>query len=241
MKRGMTAAALGAILWIAAPGAPAGDFDREAAARLLNPDGAGAQAPAPAPDSGLTPEQREAARRVGGNVNRAEPELPDGCRLISYTRDGRSAKYNCAGYEILTVLLPPRDDVKAKNLADALAAGENCAAREPADTGYPVACETTEGTHLTYFADLSSGLTEMLIAPEAWGGHDGVAALENLSLAIYFYFRRVARDERQIEYLTGILKGAARIVPAENGPAQPPEKAAPGDGGPGSPAGAKSP
>ncbi len=176
-------------------------FDKEAANKLLN-QGEGNQITSN--DAELMEHQKKERKNV-------EVRLPQECNLISYTSDGTSSRYRCEDYEILTVMMLPNEKLPPEKFAKELSSLEECEALPDNTQGYAVSCDTPDGKYVTYFMDLPSGLTENLITSDSYNDPEKIEAISNVSHSIYFYVRRIAKDQKQIKYLTDLMNQAAMI------------------------------
>ncbi|MBP3749340.1 MAG: hypothetical protein J6I35_07310 [Ruminobacter sp.] len=209
-NRFITSMLLGTLLFCCHGQAEA--FDKEAAEKLLNSGSA-----AVGTDS-VNQEERnfiESSKREIRQQNEKKDVkviLPDECSLISYTSDGVSSRYKCGGYEILTIITFPPENLSTEQIVKQLSEVKGCEAMPQNTLGLSVGCDTDDGKYISYFIDLPTKLRENLITSADYNDPSKIESISNVSHSIYFYMRRIAKDEEQIKYLTDILNMAARIT-----------------------------
>ena len=163
--------------------------------------------------------QKKAGR--DSNWNKAEPILPEECTLKSYTFDGTHALYVCGKdkKQIVTIMVFPDDNTTATTVVERMKENYNCRSTgDKTEMGYLVICPASDGDYVNYIEDSASKIIAIVTAPADYANADNLAKLQNLGLAIYFFRLQVARDEKQIEYLTNLLN-SANMVDKEQGEA----------------------
>lgn len=188
-------------------------FDTDAAARVLNPNSPKeAQSAADQAERDFIESSKAEINRENRKAKKEKIVLPDECRLISYTSDGISSRYKCKDYEILTIITVPQENLTTEQIAGELSRMDGCESMPANSLGMAVSCDTNDGKYVSYFIDLPSKLRENLITSADYNNPEKIEAIVDVSHSIYFYMRRVARDQEQIDYLTDILSSAARLT-----------------------------
>ncbi len=209
-NRFITSRLLGTLLFCCSGQAMA--FDKEAAEKILSPGATTVEA-----DSVNQKERDfiESSKREIQKQNKRKDVkviLPDECSLISYTSDGVSSRYKCGDFEILTIITFPPENLSTEQIVKQLSEVQGCEAMPKNSLGLSVGCDTDDGKYISYFIDLPTRLKENLITSADYNDPNKIESISNVSHSIYFYMRRIAKDEEQIKYLTDILNKAARIT-----------------------------
>lgn len=138
-------------------------------------------------------------------INKADPIIPEGCNLISYTLDGTHFFFKCKEQDIVSTIMFPQDDFSAEILIDKLVKNTNCKATpDKLALGTKLICQ--EGEYFdTFVATNKSRLISTITAPSSLNDIPTLEHLQNFSYAIYFFKRNIARDYEQIEYFQNLL------------------------------------
>ncbi len=154
------------------------------------------------------------------NINKADSILPDDCSLLSYTYDGEYMLYKCNGEEILSVVIFPKEGVTSKSISNNLVTGASCTLDGEKIYAKRLRCPAEDGMYNTYIGDSASKLIILMTVKENFNDDKALANLQNLSLSIYFFQRKIARDNPQIAYFNEILKHAFKAKDANEFGAQ---------------------
>ena len=188
--------------------APASSFDTEAAQRALNTGGTSA-AILPAPPKANNPSSNPALAKALRNT--APAVLPEGCSLVSYTRDGIFAAFRCPDHDIMSIVMEPKNDITASNVITDLSASGNCKASEYENYiyGTRLSCQGEPDEYDTYVGQGLASFITILTTDTSYNDSVVLSSLQNLALTIYFFQRHIAKDSEQIEYLNKMLESAS--------------------------------
>ncbi len=187
-------------------------FDKEAAEKILNPETATVEAdPVNQKEKNFLESSKREIQQDNERKN-VKVVLPDECSLISYTSDGVSSRYKCSDYEILTIITLPPENLSTEQIVKQLSEVKGCETMPENTLGLSVGCDTDDGKYISYFIDLPTKLRENLITSADYNDPRKIESISNVSHSIYFYMRRIAKDEEQIRYLTDLLNRATRLT-----------------------------
>ena len=188
--------------------APASSFDTEAAQRVLNTGGTSA-AILPAPPKANNPSSNPALAKALRNT--APAVLPEGCSLVSYTRDGIFAAFRCPDHDIMSIVMEPKNDITAATVITDLSASGNCKASEYENYiyGTRLSCQGEPDEYDTYVGQGLASFITILTTDTSYNDSVVLSSLQNLALTIYFFQRHIAKDNEQIEYLNKMLESAS--------------------------------
>ena len=193
---------------LAETAAPASSFDTEAARRALNAGGTSA-AILPAPPEVKNPPANPALAKALRNT--APAVLPEGCSLVSYTRDGVFAAFRCPEHDIMSIVMEPKNDITAAAVINDLTASGNCTASEYENYiyGARLSCRGEPEEYDNYVGQGLAGFITILTTDTSYNDSVVLSSLQNLALTIYFFQRHIAKDNEQIKYLNKMLEDAA--------------------------------
>lgn len=197
----------GAGFALAETAAPASSFDTEAAQRALNTGGTSARI-LPAPPEVKNPPANPALAKALRNT--APAVLPEGCSLVSYTRDGIFAAFRCPDHDIMSIVMEPKNDITAADVITNLTASGECKASEYENYiyGTRLSCQGEPEEYDTYVGQGLASFITILTTDTSYNDSVVLSSLQNLALTIYFFQRHIAKDKEQIEYLNKMLEGA---------------------------------
>ena len=198
----------GAGFALAETAAPASSFDTEAAQRALNTGGTSAQI-LPAPPAVKNHPSNPALAKALRNT--APAVLPEGCSLVSYTRDGVFAAFRCPEHDIMSIVMEPKNDITAAAVINDLTVSGNCTASEYENYiyGARLSCRGEPEEYDNYVGQGLAGFITILTTDTSYNDSVVLSSLQNLALTIYFFQRHIARDNEQIKYLNKMLEDAA--------------------------------
>ena len=193
---------------LAETAAPASSFDTEAARRALNAGGTSA-AILPAPPEVKNPPANPALAKALRNT--APAVLPEGCSLVSYTRDGVFAAFRCPEHDIMSIVMEPKNDITAAAVINDLTVSGNCTASEYENYiyGARLSCRGEPEEYDNYVGQGLAGFITILTTDTSYNDSVVLSSLQNLALTIYFFQRHIAKDNEQIKYLNKMLEDAA--------------------------------
>ncbi|MGN1392476.1 MAG: hypothetical protein ACI4V7_00320 [Succinivibrionaceae bacterium] len=150
--------------------------------------------------------------------NHEEPSIPEGCKLISYTKDLMVFYYKCGNKDILNTLIFPTNNVSKESIVNQLLENPLCKKIDIDNLylGTRVDCLQMNETYTNHIFLTQTGLFEVITTTSEFSNEKKLKNLANFSLITYFYGKKVVRSYEEIKKIEDILKSAIPINAIED-------------------------